>query len=437
VPPTATTGGKPIKVETITGTKVYTGAPIKIDAKNLDLLDALRAIAEVSGLNIITSDDVKGKVTLKLDNVPWDQALDLILETKGLGMVQYGNVIRVAPIKEIQKEREDVIKNLKQQDNLRPLQTRIVPLNFSKATEIQPQVKSILTERGTVDTDRRTNSLIIKDIPEKIQEAQLLIGSLDIQTRQVLIEARILEATVGVTRELGVQWGINYNAGPAWGNGTGVNFPNNIQMGGAVLGGMINPISPINLNTSSAQGGAIGLSLGSLTDSISLDMLLKAMETQNKVKIISNPRIMTMDNQRATIQQGVTIPYPPAVNLSQGAGATQWQFVEAALRLEVTPHISPDGTVILDLKVSNNQPNQLVVSGGSPSIDKKEAETTVIVKDGQTIVIGGIYKKNETETTNETPFLGKIPILGKLFQDKLVQSTNNELLIFLTPRVIK
>jgi type IV pilus assembly protein PilQ len=242
---------------------------------------------------------------------------------------------------------------------------------------------------------------------------------------------------VGVTRELGVQWGVNYNNGPAWGNGTGVNFPNNMQVGGAVLGGMINPVSAANLNAASAQGGAVGISLGSLTDSVSLDLLLKSLETQNKVKIISSPRIMTMDNQRATITQGVTIPYPPAVNLAQGAGATTWQFVEAALRLEVTPHISPDGSIALEVKVSNNEPNQKVVSGGSPSIDKKEADTTVIVKDGQTIVIGGIYKTNDSETINETPYLSRIPILGKLFQDKLTSSSRNELLIFLTPRIIK
>jgi len=431
-------GAKAVKIETMTGTKIYTGAPIKIDAKNLDILDALRAIAEVSGLNIITSDDVRGKLTLKLDNVPWDQALDLILETKGLGMVQYGSVVRVAPIRAIQKEQEDAIKNIQQRQNLRPLQTRIIPLNFAKAAEIAPQIKAVLSERGTVDMDRRTNSLIIKDIPERIQDIQVMISSLDTRTPQVLIEARIVEASTSVSREMGVNWGFNYNSGPAWGNGTGLNFPNTIQMGGAVLGGQLDPLSATVLNTAGAQGGAVGFTFGSLTGALSLDLLLKSLEAENKAKIISSPRIMTMDNQRATITQGVTIPYPPATNLAQGGGgATQWLFVEAALRLEVTPHISPDGTVVLEVKASNNTPDLKVVSGGAPAIDKKEAETQVILKDGETMVIGGIYTTKDTETINQTPFLSKIPWLGKLFQDKYTEKARNEMLIFLTPRVIK
>jgi len=429
---------KPIRVETLTGTKIYTGAPIKIDAKNLDILDALRAIAEVSGLNIITADDVKGKITLKLDNVAWDQALDLILETKGLGMVQYGNVVRVAPIKEIQADQEETIKAIQQRQNLRPLQTRIVPLNFAKALEISNQMKTMSSDRGTVDTDKRTNSLIIKDIPERIQEMMVVIASLDAATPQVLIEARIVEASIGVSRELGINWGINYNSGPAWGNPTGLNFPNSVQVGGAVLGGQLDVINPMVLNAAGAQGGALGITMGSLTNSVSLDLLLKSMETQNKAKIVSSPRIMTMDNQKATITQGTTIPYPPSINLAQGAaGGSQWLFVEAALRLEVTPHITPDGTVILDVKASNNTPNLKVVSGGAPSIDKKEAETQVIMKDGETIVIGGIYQTKDTETTNQTPFLSRIPFLGKLFQDRYTENSRSELLIFLTPRIIR
>jgi len=436
--PPVSAAGRAVKIETMTGTKIYTGAPIKIDAKNLDILDALRAIAEVSGLNIITSDDVRGRLTLKLDNVPWDQALDLILETKGLGMVQYGSVVRVAPVRQIQKEQEDAFKNIQQRQNLRPLQTRIIPLNFAKASDIQPQIKSVLSERGTVDVDRRTNALIIKDIPERIQDIQVMISSLDTRTPQVLIEARIVEASTSVSREIGVNWGINYNSGPAWGNGTGLNFPNTIQMGGAVLGGQLNPISPSILNTAGAQGGAVGFTFGSLTGALSLDLLLKSLEAENKAKIISSPRIMTMDNQRATITQGVTIPYPPAINLAQGGGGgQQWLFVEAALRLEVTPHISPDGTVVLEVKASNNTPDLKVVSGGAPAIDKKEAETQVILKDGETMVIGGIYTTKDTETLNQTPFLSKIPWLGKLFQDKFTEKQRNEMLIFLTPRVIK
>jgi len=430
--------GQPVKVETFTGTKVYTGSPMTIEAKNLDILDALRAIATVSGLNIITADNVSGKITLKLENVPWDQALDLILETKDLGMVQYGNVIRVAPSRDLQKSQEDLIKTIQNQEKLRPLQTRIIPINYATGIDISTQVKNVLSDRGKVEVDKRTNSLIIKDTPERIQEAETLIKALDTKTPQVLIEARIVEASVGVTRELGIQWGVNYNAGPAWGNPTGQNFPNTVQMGGAVLGGQLNPITPAVLNTAGNQGGAMGISFGSLTNSVSLDLLLKSMEVQNKVKIISSPRIMTMDNERASIQQGVTIPYPPAMNLATGAaGAAAWQFVEAALRLEVTPHISADGSMVLEVKCSNNEPNLTVISGGAPSIAKKEAQTIIIVRDGETIVIGGIYKTRESETLSQTPYLSKIPILGRLFQDRFTENSRNELLIFLTPRIVK
>ena len=436
-PAPAEAAGQPVKIETLTGYKVYTGTPITIEAKNLDILDALRAIAQVSGKNIITSDDVSGRITLRLENVPWDQALDLILDTKDLGMVQYGNVIRVAPNKDIQKAQEDMLKSLQAKEKLRPLQTRIIPINYARVEDIEKQVKNVLSDRGKTEIDKRTSSLIIKDIPEKIQEAEVLIKALDTRTPQVLIEARIVEASLGVTREIGVQWGVNYNAGPAWGNPTGLNFPNTIQTGGAVLGGLINSTDSNVLNTAGAQGGAMGISFGSLTDSVSLDLLLKSLETQNKVKIISSPRIMTMDNEKAYIQQGVTIPYPPALNLATGAaGGQNWQFVEAALRLEVTPHISPDGSMVLELKASNNEPNLKVVSGGAPSIDKKEAQTQIVVKDGETIVIGGIYKTKESETVNQTPYLSKIPILGKLFQDKFTENSRNELLIFLTPRIV-
>ncbi len=435
--PMAAKSGQPIQVETLTGTKIYSGTPIKIEAKNLDILDALRAIAEVSGKNIVTADNVKGSITLKLDNVPWDQALDLILESKDLGMVQYGNVIRIAPIKDIQRAQEDQIKSKEQAEKLRPMETRIIPINSGKARDISSQLKNILSDRGKADVDERTNSIIIRDIPEKIQEAQTLIKVLDRKTDQVLIEARIVEASITAARELGVKWGVNYNAGPSWGNPTGLNFPNTVQMGGAVLGGLFNPATASVLNTAGGQGGAVGITFGSLTGAVSLDLLLQSLETQNKAKIISSPRIMTMNNERASIQQGVTIPYPPAMNLAAGGGGSQWQFVEAALRLEVTPHISSDGSMVLELRASNNTPNLLVVSGGAPSINKKEAQTQIIIKDGETIVIGGIYQTQDTETINRTPFISKIPWLGKLFQDRLVNNTRSELLIFLTPRIVK
>lgn len=442
LPPIATVGvptGEAVKVETATGgLKVYKGVPIYLDAKDMEIIDALRLIAEVSGLNIIASEKVKGKITMKLDNVPWDQALDLILDTKDLGMVQYGNVIRIAPKKDLQDEQKALLEAQAQKEELRPLQTKIIPVNYASASRIEPMVKKLLSKRGSSEVDARTNTIILKDIPEKLEEAQMLISALDTRTPQVQIEARIVEASVGVTRELGVQWGINYAAAPQYGNPTGYNFPYSLDVGGAVLGGITYPTLPQNLAAVGAQGGALGMTVGSLTKSISLDLLLKSLETQNKVKIISSPRVLTMDNEKASIQQGVTIPYPPAINLATGAGGgTNWQFVEAALRLEVTPHVSSDGMVVLDVKASNNEPNLKVVSGGAPSIDKKEAQTQILVGDGETAVIGGIYKTKESETTNRVPFLGKLPIIGALFKDTFTENSRNELLIFITPRIIR
>jgi type IV pilus assembly protein PilQ len=418
--------------------RTYHGAPIYLDAKSMDVLDALRLIAEVSGYNIIASDEVKGTLTMKLDNVPWDQALDLILQTKELGYVKMGNIYRIEPISKIRAEQQEAIKQREAQTLLKPLQVKVIPINYSKAQEIQRNVKQVLSDRGDVQIDRRSNSLIIRDIPEKIDEVMSLVAAIDRVTPEVLIEARIVEASVGFSRGLGVLWSTNYNVGPAWGNPTGLNFPNNIQFNQAVLGGGATASSPGSIAAISSQGMGAGISFGSLTDAFNLDLVLKTYETQNKITIISSPRILTMQDERATIEQGVSIPYPPALNLASGAaGGGQWQFINASLRLEVTPHISADKSIVMDLRVSNNEPNQKVVSGGSPSIDKKEANTTILVKDGETAVIGGIYKIKEAESVSNVPFLNKIPILGYLFRDKAKEKSKNELLVFITPRIIE
>jgi type IV pilus assembly protein PilQ len=440
VPPAAPAGAPPpavTKVKTLAGVQEYHGAPIYLDAKGMDVLDALRLIAEVSGYNIIAADDVKGTLTMKLDNVPWDQALDLILQTKDLGKVESGNIYRIAPAKVIREEQQRILADRKAFEELKPIQVKVIPVNYAKATEVQRSVKRILSERkeASVDIDRRSNSLVIRDIPEKIEEAQALVAAIDRITPQVLIEARIVEASTGLARDLAMMWGINYNAGPAWGNPTGVNFPNTIQYNQAVLGGGASATSASTVAAQAAQGLASGISFGSLTGAFNLDLMLKTYETQNRVKIISSPRILTMQDEKATIQQGVTIPYPPAMTTAGAAG--QWQFIEAALRLEVTPHVSADKSIVMDIKVSNNEPNMKVVSGGSPSIDKKEAQTSILLKDGETAVIGGIYKIKESETKNQVPFLGEVPILGLLFKDRFRETTKNELLVFITPRIIE
>jgi type IV pilus assembly protein PilQ len=350
-------------------------------------------------------------------------------------MVRKGNIIRIAPIELIQAERQREVQARDAAEKLKPLFTKIVPVNYGAATEIMARLKTIMSPRGKAEVDKRTNSIIIRDIQEKLDEAQAMIAALDTPTPQVLIEARVVEASVGITRQIGVQWGANYKAGPQYGTPTGLNFPSTVSVGGAVLGGMPAGSAPLNTSGLSGGGGALGLSFGSLTGVADLDLVLQALESQNKAKVISSPRVMTVNNNTATIEQGVTIPYPPAASL--GGAAAQWTFVEASLRLEVTPQVSADKSIVLKVKVSNNQPNQKVVSGGAPSIDKKEAQTEILIHDGDTAVIGGIYKISKSDTITQVPFLSRLPGIGYLFKTRLSSNSNDELLVFLTPRIIE
>ncbi|HUT55089.1 MAG TPA: type IV pilus secretin PilQ [bacterium] len=413
-------------------TTPYTGASVSLDFKNMDILDALRTIAEVSNMNIVVADNVRGKITIKLDSVPWDQALDLILDTKGLGKVEQGNIIRIAPQKDLQKEKADRLAELEAQRKYEELTTKIIPVNYLKAQDLSRVVRPILTPgRGKVDADKRTNSIIIRDIPAAVEEAYKMISTLDKPTKQVLIEARIVEATVGVTREIGVQWGTNYNVGPATGNPTGLDFPGTIQLGGAALGGTSGSGAVTGL---SPGGGALGISVGSLSNAVSLDVALRTLEAQERIKIISSPRVLTLTDERAMIEQGVSIPYPPPSIV--GGGAVGWTFVEASLQLEVTPHVAADNSIIMDIKCANNEP--VSIAGSSqPGISKKEAQTTIMLKDGETAVIGGIFKIRKSQPRTLIPFLGSLPVIGTLFSDRIDESRNEELIIFLTPQIIE
>jgi type IV pilus assembly protein PilQ len=411
----------------------YTGAPVSLDFKNMDILDALRTIAEVSNMNIVVADNVKGKITIRLENVPWDQALDLILDSKGLGKIERGNIIRVAPKSVLAKEEAEAAATQEAREKITPLTTKIIPVNYLKAQDLRRVVVPLLTAgRGKVDYDKRTNSLIVRDIPAAVEEVYKLISTLDKPTKQVLIEARIVEATVGVTREIGVQWGANYNVGPAYGTPTGLDFPSEIQVGGATLGGASS--APLRAGGLSSGGGALGMTIGSLSNSVQLDVILRTLEAQEKIKIISSPRVLTLTDERAIIEQGVSIPYPPP-SIVSGSGVG-WTFVEAALQLEVTPHVSSDNSIVMDVKASNNEP--VTVAGTSqPGISKKETQTTILLKDGETAVIGGIFKINKTTPSTQVPFLGSLPIIGALFRDRIESTRNEELIIFLTPQIIE
>jgi type IV pilus assembly protein PilQ len=426
-----------IEVRTVEGgSRRYFGRRISLDFKDADLMNILRLIAEVSNLNVIAGDDVKGKLTIRLVNVPWDQALDVILETKGLGMVKVGNIIRVAPKEVLAAEREAQQKAALQMEEMIALQTKIIPINFAAASDLQSQVKSVLSSRGTVEVDKRTNSVIVKDIPRKLEEVARLLTELDSPIPEVLIEARIVEASTTLSREFGIQWGSAYESSPSVGNPIGAVFPNTAGVFGSSAGNLSSssPNWAIDLPAAagSGSGGALGMTFGSINGAAGLDIRLSALETSGQGRVISSPRIVTIDNKTAKISQGVSIPYSTV-----SAEGTQVQFVDASIELEVTPHITADRNIILQIKAKKNAPDMsLQGAGGMPAIQKKEAETEMLVFNGETAVLGGIYQVEESSSVAGIPWLSQIPILGYFFRKTDYDKSRKELLIFITPRIV-
>jgi type IV pilus assembly protein PilQ len=393
----------------------------------------------VSKKNIVVADDVSGKVTVSLRNVPWDQALDLVLKSKGLGKEEMGNVIRIAKYEQISKEQQARADAEKARAPLVPLKVRIIPVNFARAGDMAGRIKDVLTERGSVSTDERTNVLIVKDVQEALVRAEGLVRNLDTEIPQVLIESRIVEASSNFNKALGVQWGGNAAFTQATGNPTGLSFPNNAGFRGgigegATFGTAAAPSYAVSLPApvGDGSGGAIGVILGSANGAFNLNLRLSALENSGVVKTISAPKIATIDNKEATIGQGISIPFSQV-----SASGVNTTFIEAKLELRVTPHVSADGSILLKIKATNNSPNpQLTGANGQPSISKREAETEVLVKDGETTVIGGIYTRQTANRRAEVPFLGKIPLLGALFRATSEQDDHTELLIFITPRIL-
>jgi type IV pilus assembly protein PilQ len=416
----------------------YRGKKVSFEFKDIDIQNLLRVIAEISKKNIVVADDVSGKVTIRLRNVPWDQALDLILRTKSLGKEEIGNIVRVAPLKTLEEEaklRQERKKSLVAQEELL---VNLIPVNYAVANEMSLRVKDVLSERGTVTVDTRTNVLIVKDVRSNIEKARALVRNLDTQTPQVLIESRIVEANTSFSRELGVQWGGQASAAPATGNATGLIFPNSAIVTGGVEGtspGVSdNPNWAVNLPAGATlgQGGALGFVFGSAGGALALNLRLSAAENEGVVKTISAPKVTTLDNNTARISQGVSIPFSQVS--ASGANTT---FVEARLSLEVTPHITQDGSILMTINAQNNQPDPANTgANGQPAIQRKEANTQVLVKDGDTTVIGGIYVRRGSTSTNSVPFLSKIPVLGLLFKNHRERDDRQELLIFITPRIL-
>jgi type IV pilus assembly protein PilQ len=400
--------------------KRYKGRRISLDFKDVDIADVLRLIAEVSELNVIAGDEVKGSVTVRLVDVPWDQALDVVLLTKGLGFQRIGNILRIAPAMEIQQEEEMRLQERRARERLEDLIVKLQPVNYADVGQVAGMVEQLLTpDRGTVTTDERTSTLIIKDIPSVIAEATALVKAIDTQTPQVMIEAKIVEASLDFSREFGSVWGLGYDATAEKRHDNWLYNPDTLD---AISW------NPITAN----PNGLLDMTAGVLHDTFNLDFTLMAAEVNGNGKVISSPRVVTLDNSKATIEQGVSIPFQTFEN-----GDAQLEFVDAVLKLDVTPHITSNKSIIMKISVKRNAPDDSVFTlTGSPAISKNQVKTETLVKDGQTLVLGGIYVIGKSERNSGVPYLNKIPLLGALFKNDEVSDNRKELLVFVTPRIV-
>jgi len=396
--------------------KVYKGRRVTLEFSDADVRKIFQLIAEVSNLNFLIADDVTGTISIKLVNVPWDQALDVILDAKGLGMQREGNIVQIKPKAKIQSQADEELAAKKAAERNMELRTMVFEVNYASTSDVAAQFAALKSDRGTITKDDRTSRVIVKDIQTALDEMRGLLRNLDLPEKQVMIEARIVEASSDFTRDLGVQWGLSYKDGSA--SVAGINSLD------TTFGGVVSSAGP-----GSTGSGGIGasMSFGKLTSNIQLDMRLAASATIGQVKIISTPKVVTLNNKAAKISQGQSIPYQ-----TTSAEGTKTEFVEAALTLEVTPHITADGSVSMKIKASNNSPG----SGSPPPINKKEATTELVVANGETTVIGGIYVDSDTETDTGIPFLAEIPLLGWLFKSNAKTKTKTELLIFITPKLV-
>jgi type IV pilus assembly protein PilQ len=410
----------------------FTGRRIDLDLKDADIHNVLRLLADVGQVNVVTADNVTGTVTIRMRNVPWDQALDVVLQSKGLGMIRAGNMIRVAPLADLEKEREMQLARRAQEVKLAPLETRLIPVSYAQAEQLQERARPMLSERGSLAVDARTNVLIARDIAGNLNQIEELVRSLDTQTPQVLVEARIVEATSRYLRDVGIQWGGDGTFSAATGNPTGLAFPNSIGVVGGASDGNTNFAVNLPAVVGTGQGGALGLSFGSVDNTVNLAVRLSAAEASGLLRILSSPRILTLDNHEARISQGTLIPFSQV-----SAQGVQTTFQEAKLQLLVQPHVTADGSVSMHVKINRDEPDFNQTSArGDPTILKREAETELLVMDGHTAVIGGIYTRNTGRNLDQVPFFGDIPLLGLLFQRRRASDQRSELVIFLTPRIV-
>lgn len=421
---------------------------ITIELRGAPVANVLRLFAEEGNLNFVADSDVSGNVTVRLRSVPLDEAFVFILRSQELGWVQDGNIIRIARIETLMSEQNAYMESLaaerEAEEAIRrsaPLSVRIVPINFAEADDVASLLEPMLSERGSIAIDERTNSLILTDFPEHLAAAQELSSQLDSQTPQILIEARIVETNDNFVRQLGIQWGGDFVADQALGNSTGLLFPSTIGIAGASTDGSAptagtssSPNFAVNLPApvGTGAGGGVGFTFGSLSGAFNLNLRLTAAEATGSVKIVSAPRIMTLDNESASISSGVSIP----ISVVSAAGA-QTVFFDAALSLDVTPRVTPDGNIFLEVNVNKSEPDfQNTGARGDPSIIRRQAQTQLLVRDGDTTVIGGIFQRNTGFSTSSVPYFSRIPIIGPLFRNSSRTDSRNEMLVFITPRIV-
>ena len=390
----------------------------------------LQIIADYNGFNLVTSDTVEGNITLRLDGVPWDQALDIILKVKGLDKRMEGNILMVAPSDELAAREARDLQAQQQVEELAPLFSEYVQINYAKAAEFATLIKneenSILSARGSVSVDERTNTLLIRDTASSIADIKRMVTVLDIPVRQVIIESRMVTVKDNINEELGIRWGVTDTGSDSATSGT-LTGANNA--GNGVVPNLTDRLN-VNLPVTS-PAGSIAFQVARLADGTILDLELSAMEKENKGEIIASPRITTANQKEAYIEQGVEIPYQEAAS----SGATTTQFKKAVLSLTVTPHITPDDRIILDLVVTQDTVSD-VSNGSAPAIDTQRIGTQVLVNNGETIVLGGIYQQQIISSVSKVPVLGDIPYFGWMFRNSSNFNEKKELLIFVTPRIV-
>ena len=426
--------------------QVYEGERLSLNFQDIEVRAVLQLLADFTGLNMVVSDTVDGRITLRLKNVPWDQAMDIILKTKGLSMRRNDNVVLVAPTEEIASREKLELESQQQILELAPLRSELIQVNYAKAADFAALLKStdnkLISERGSVSIDERTNTLLVQDTAAKLSEIRALVSELDIPVRQVLIESRIVIANNDFARDLGVKLGFGARGTNSSGH-TGVvggGLPGDLD--GSAIGspgveipaGTGNQGLLVNLpqTLAAGSGGAVNLLLGKV-GSYLLRLELSAMQQEGKGEIVSSPRVITSDQNEATIKQGVQIPYQEATS----SGATSVSFKDAVLELTVTPHITPDDRIIMDLLVKKDNPDFTRAVLGVPPVDTRELKTSVLVDNGETVVLGGVFERTKSKNIGRVPFFGDLPYVGWAFKQEQVQDENSELLIFLTPKILK